>query len=156
MKGSTMDLTPLRPSASCLSSTVHTQRSISRSRTRLTGWIVECTFVLADEDPRWIDLPHRLPIYPFACSSYSLRRLFVVLLRAKLLENLDKSLSCHFVALNCSGRHSATRPLSCQSLMTMFVDFALWPAFCSRSWQSNQSLRLERAGKLVFVRGTHG
>jgi len=130
-----MDLPPLRPSASGLSSTVRILRSISRFGTRLRIWFVASAFVLANEDPSWTDVP-RLLICLRDFSSYSLRSPFVVLFRAKLPKNLDKSLSCHFVALNCSGWHSAIRPLSCQSLMTMFVDFALWPAFCSGSWYS--------------------
>ncbi len=153
-----MDLTPLRPTSSVLSSKAHKQECVSRPVTRLSAWIVASTLVLADRDPRSTDPPRRPLIYLFAFLSYSLHRLFVVLLHAKLPENPDKSTSCHFAARNWSGRPSATRPRRSQGLpsMTMLVNFALWPPFCSGTGSRNQNLALERAWKLVFVRGAHG
>jgi hypothetical protein len=152
-----MDLTRLRPTSSFLSSKARKQECISRSVTRLSAWIVGCTLVLANRDAGWTDPPLRLLFYLFALLSYSLHRLFAVLLPAKLAENPDKPTTCHFAAQNWSGRPSAAAPRSFQGLssMMMFLDFALWPAFCSRSWQS-KSKPLERAWKLVFVRGIYG
>ncbi len=138
-----MDLTPLRPTASFLSSKVCIHRWISRSGTRLSAWIVACTFVLADGDPGWT-APPRFPLIQIvAFLRYSPHNLFLVLLHVKLPVNLDKLLVCYFAA-NWSGRPSATHPRTCQGLssMMMFVDFALWPAFCSENWQSQSKLGL--------------
>jgi len=152
-----MDLTRLRPTASFLSSKARKQECISRSVTRLSAGSVGCTLVLANRNPGWTDPPRRLLFYLFALLSYSLHRLFAVLLPAKFAENPDKPTTWHFAAQNWSGRPSAAAPRSFQGLpsMMMFLDFALWPAFCSRSWQS-KTKPLERAWKLVSVRGTYG
>jgi len=131
-----MDLTRLRPNASFLSSKVRKQGRISRSVTRLSTWIVAYTLAATERDLGWTDLLRFPLIHLFALLSYSLHRLFVVLLHATLPENPDKATGCHS-ARNRSGRPSATCPRSSQgrSSMMVYVDFALWPAFCSCSWQ---------------------
>jgi hypothetical protein len=153
-----MDLTPLRPTASFLSSKARKQERISRSVTRLSAWIAACSLVLADQDSGWTDPQRRFPIYLFALLSYSLHRLFAVLLPAKLAENPDKPTSCHFAAHNWPGRPSAVALRSSQGVSSMmrFVDFALWPASCSGASSGNQNLGLERARKLAFARGAYG
>ena len=131
-----MDLTRLRPTASFLSSKARKPERISRSVTRSSTWIVACTLAATERDLGRTD-PLRLPlIHFFALLSYSLHRLLVVLLHATLPENPDKATGCHS-AWNWSGRPSATCPRSSQgpSSMMVYADFALWPAFCSGSWQ---------------------
>jgi len=131
-----MDLTRLRPTASFLSSKARKKERISRSVSRLSTWIVACTRAATERDLGWTDLLRSLLIHLFALLSYSLHRLFVVLLHATLPENPDKATGCHS-AQNWSGRPSATCPRSSRdaSSMMVYVDFALWPAFCSGSWQ---------------------
>jgi hypothetical protein len=152
-----MDLTRLRPTASFLSSKAHKQERISRSVTRLSTWIVACTLVATKRDLESTDLLRFRLIHLFALLSYSLHRLLVVLLHATLPENPDKATRCHS-ARNWSGRPSATCPRSSQgaSSMMVYVDFALWPAFCSGSWQWKSNLCLEHAWKLGFARGAYG
>jgi len=151
-----MDLTRLRPSASFLSSKARKQERISRSVTRLSTWIGACTLAATERGLGWTGLL-RLPLIQlFALLSYSRHTMFVVLLHATLPENPNKATGC-YTAPELSGRPSATCPRSSQgpSSRMLYLDFALWPAFCSRSWQS-KTKPLERAWKLVSVRGTYG
>jgi len=134
-----MDLTPLRPTASLLSSKARKQERISRSVTRLSTWIVACTLAATKRGLGWTDLLRFPLIHLFALLSYSPHRLLVVLLHATLPENPDKANLC-YPARNWSGRPSATCPRSSPgpSSKMVYVDFALWPAICSgsRQWKS--------------------
>jgi hypothetical protein len=131
-----MDLTRLRPTASFLSSKARKQERISRSVTRLSTGIVACTLAATERDLGWTDLLRFPLIHSFAILSYSLHRLLGVLLHATLPENPDKATGCHSVR-NRSGRPSPPCPRSSQgaSSMMVYVDFALWHAFCSGTWQ---------------------
>jgi hypothetical protein len=153
-----MDLTPLRPSVRFLSGKARKQECISRSRARLSTWVAACKVVLADQDPGRVTAPRRLLTYVFSLLSCRLHRLFAVLLPAKLAENPDKPTSCHLAEHNWSGQPSAILPRSSRELSSirMFVDFALWPAFCSPSWQSKSTPWIWREPGIAFVRGTYG
>jgi hypothetical protein len=143
-----MDLTPLRPTISFLSSKARKQERISRSVTRLSTWIVACTLAATERALGWTALLRFPLIHLFALLTYSPYRLLVVLLHATLPENPDKATGCHS-ARNWSGRPSATCPRSSQGPSSEMVhaDFALWPAFCSGScqWKSKpvRGARLE-------------
>jgi len=134
-----MDLTRLRPTASFLSSKARKQERISRSVTRLSIRIAACTLAATKRDLGWTDFLRFPLIHLLALLSYCLHRLLVGLLHATLPENPDKATGCHS-ARNWSGRPSATCPRSFQGsyLKMLYVDFALWPAFCpgSRQWKS--------------------
>jgi hypothetical protein len=153
-----MDLTHLRPTASFLSSKARKQERMSRSVTRLSAWIAACTLVVPDQDSGWTDPPRCFVIYPFAPLSYSLHRLFAILLPAKLAKNPDRPTSSHFAAHNWSGPPSAVAPRSSQGVSSrmVFIDFAPWPTFCWGASSRNQNLGLERARKLAFARGAYG
>ena len=123
-----MDLTRLRPSHSFLSGKARKQGCISRFGTRLSTWIAVCKLGLAERPVA----PRRLLTYPFAPLSDSSHRLFA-LFPAELAENPDRA-----PAVNWFGQRSAIPPRRSRDLSSilMFVDFSLWPAFCSLTWQS--------------------
>jgi len=148
-----MDLTRLRPSARFLSVKARKQGYISRSGTRLSTRVVACKLGLAERSAA----PRRPVTCPFAPLRCSLHRLFA-LLPAELAKNPDKPARRHVVVGNWFGQRSAITARSSRDLpsIMMFVDFALWPASCSSSWQSKWSPRVRRATGIACVRGTNG
>jgi hypothetical protein len=148
-----MDLTPLRPSVRFVCGKARKQGCISRSKTRLSSWIAACKLGLAERSAA----PRRLLTCPFAPLSCSLHRLFA-LLPAELAEDPDRPASRHIAEDNWFGQRSAipTRSFRDLSSIMMFVDFALWPAFCSSSWQSEWTPWVWRATGIACVRGTNG
>jgi hypothetical protein len=141
-----MDLTPFRPSARFLSVKARKQGYISRSGTRLSTRVVACKLGLAERSAA----PRHLVTYPFAPLSCSLHRLFA-LLPVELAENSDKPARRHVVVGNWFGQRSAITAPSSRDLPSIirFVDFALWPASCSPSWQSKWSPWVRRRLELL-------
>ena len=147
-----MDLTPLRPSFRFLSGKARKQGCISRSGIRLSTWIAACKLGLAER----LAAPRRLLTYPFAPLSYSMHRL-LALVPTELAENPARPVSRHVAEDSWVGQRSAIPPRSCRDLSSMmFVDFGLWPAFCSLGWQSKWTPLPWRAIGIACVRETNG
>jgi len=152
-----MDLTPLRPTASFLSSKARQQERISRSVTRSSTWIGASTLAATERGLGWTDLL-RLPLIQwFALLSYNFPRLFVVLLHAILPENPNKAPSC-YSAWILAGRpplraHEGPR-VRLRRWRTSILLFG--PLFARGAGSGNQDLGWERVEKLGFARGAYG
>ena len=152
-----MDLTRLRPTITCLSGKARKQGCILRSGTRLSTWIAACKLALPDQDLERSAARRRLLTCLFAPLNCSLHRLFA-LLSAELAENPDRPTRRPVAEDNWFGLRSATPSRSTRDLSSImrFADFALWPSFCSSSWQPKWASWVWRATGIACLRGTDG